>query len=283
MRRSAALVFALAALVAAGAFALHVLSPAAPATGVVDGTDGATVAALRDLKQRIGRLEHEVFQPRLAPHDPSARLADLEERLRAVETSRRPTAPPARAPSEDTPAETSAPVDVRSLSDGDLLVQARSLARQQSKDVAMPFWREILERNPSDEVFVEANIEMGYAYRVAKDHEQEEEAFREALRVAGADTERGQWATYQIAWSQHFRGNHAAARDTMVGVASARATPRSLTGHARLYAARFSLELDDGERTREALQSILRDFGDSEVPMDAWLAAQATSMLARLK
>ena len=87
MPRSAAVVLAVAALVAAGALALQVLTPGpSPIPATTDpGSDAATRAALRDLAGRLDRIEQEVFQPRLAPGDPAARLADLEERLHALE------------------------------------------------------------------------------------------------------------------------------------------------------------------------------------------------------
>ena len=92
MPRSAALVFAVASLVAAAAFAYHVLDGGgSESTAEVEGTDAATLAALRDLRQRLDRVEHEVFQPRLAPTDPAAHaeslasLVKLWEKLRKTE------------------------------------------------------------------------------------------------------------------------------------------------------------------------------------------------------
>ena len=289
MPRSAALVLAVAALVASAAFAVHVFAPPAPAPpSDVEGTDAATVAALRDLAQRLDRIEHEVFQPRLAPSDPAARLAALEERLHALE--KRPSDRHAAAgtggsddPARGVPGDRPPGVDARSLTDEALVVNARMLSGKRAYDAAAPFWREVLERGPSDEVFVEAQIHLGYALREAKDHEREEAAFREALRVAGSDTEQGQKILFQLAWTRHFRGDYASSRDLMVAVANAPASPRALTGHARLHVAYLSLQLDDGERAREALQSMLRDFGDSEIPIEAWLARQATERLAQLK
>jgi len=287
MPRSAALVFAVASLVAAAAFAYHVLDGGgSERTAEVEGTDAATLAALRDLRQRLDRVEHEVFQPRLAPTDPAARLAELEARLHALED--RSVAAPAATGTGERPPTTStegppAAVDVRSLSDEDLLVKARTLGGRQSHDIAAPYWRELLARSPSDELFVEANLQLGYAHRGAKDHDQAEEAFREALRVAGPDSSQGQWATYQIAWEQRFRGENAAARDTMTEVANARATSRNTRGHARLYVARFSLELNDTDRAREALQAILREFGGSKAPGDVYLVQQANTLLEPLK
>lgn len=288
MPRSAALLFAVAALVAAGAFAFHVLTqgPAAGADAGA-GVDAATVAALRDLEGRLDRLEHEVFQPRLAASDPAALLADLEGRLRALEQrlvarvgAGTSAAAPGNPASGDEPP---TPPHMRSLSDEDLLLKARSLANNQSREAAAPYWREILDRAPSDQLFVEAHIELGYAYRAAQDHDREEETFREALRVAGADSEQGQRVLYQLAWTANYRGDYAAARDLMIAVANAPSTSRTLTGHARLNVAHFSLQLNDGERAREALQSMLRDFGDSEIPIEAWFARQATERLERLK
>lgn len=291
MPRNAALIAAVAGLVVAGAFALHLLSPppvapaAAPDEASSQGRPSEQVAAaLCDLTERLDRLENEVFQPRLAPTDPSERLADLEKRLRSLEE--RPQPPQAAPPptSGDTAAQAAQPVevDLASFSDEDLLAKARGLAGAQARRAALPLWLEVLERGTTDEIFVEANLEIGYAYRKAQDHVKEEEAFREALRVAGPDSERGQAANYQIAWSQHFRGDNASARETMAEVAASRATARSTTGHARLYVAHFSLELNDRERAREALQSVVHDFGDSAVPMEAWLANRAKEMLAKI-
>jgi tetratricopeptide (TPR) repeat protein len=290
MPRSAAVVLAVAALVAAGALALQVLPPGpSPIPATTDpGSDAATRAALRDLAGRLDRIEQEVFQPRLAPGDPAARLADLEERLHALE--QRPAGRQAAAGTDarDDPAGAAtadAPlvVDVGSLSDEDLIGKARSLAGKRAYDAAAPFWREVLERGPSDEVFVEAQIHLGYALREAKDHEREEAAFREALRVAGSDTEQGQKILFQLAWTRHFQGDYASSRDLMVAVANAPASPRALTGHARLHVAYLSLQLDDGDRARETLESMVRDFGGSAIPIEAWLARQATERLAQLK
>ena len=100
--------------------------------------------------------------------------------------------------------------------------------------------------------------------------------------MAGVDSEQGQWASYQIAWSQHFRGDDASARETMAGVATSRATTRNTRGHALLYVAQFSLELGDEDRAREALQTIVRDYGDSKVPGDVWLANRARQQLQAL-
>lgn len=289
MPRSAVLVFAVSALVAATAFAYQVLVREEPVLlPEAGGADSVTVAALRDLGERLDRVEHEVFQPRLAPSDPAARLADLEARM--LELERRPAAAPTRSAPETEHSATDekeavppAPVDVRSLSEADLVVKARRLSGRQAYDAAAPFWREVLARGPTDELFVEAQLQLGYAHRGAKDHDKGEAAFREALRVAGPESAQGQWARYQIAWSQHYRGDHASARDTMVSVASAPSATRNTRGHALIYAARFSLELNEGDRAREALQSILRDFGGSEVPGDLWLVRHATELLGQLE
>ena len=284
MPRSAVVVFAFAALVAATAFAYQVLvreeSALPPEAG---GADAATVAALRDLGERLDRVEHEVFQPRLAPSDPVARLADLEARVHTLEKRPVPHAPAAPAATTRSPGEQAPRADLRSLTREDLVVKARSLAGSHAYDAAAAYWRELLDRNPSDELFVEAHIQLGYAYRAAKDHDREEETFREALRVAGADSEKGQKVLYQLAWTANYRGDYAAARDLMTSVANAPATSRTLTGHARLNGAYFSQQLNDREGAREALQSMLRDFGNSTIPVEAWFARQATERLEQLK
>lgn len=286
MPNKAALVFAIAALVAATAFAIHVLRPSSPgATSASSTTDTATLATLRDLSQRLDQLEREVFQPRLAPSDPAARLADLEARLHELEgrsTPRAASSPPAA--SSSTPDKTPQPaVDASSLPDEELRIFARSLSGRQAYEAAAPYWRELLSRRPSDELFVEAKIQLGYAHRGAKDHDKAEASFREAMRVAGEDSEKGQWANYQIGWSQRFRGDNQVARDTMASVASSAATTRQTRGHAQIYVARFSLDLNDVDRAREALQSVLRDHGGSKAPSDVFLVNHANELLETLK
>lgn len=286
MPNKAALVFAIAALVAATAFAIHVLrSSSRGARSESNTTDAATLATLRDLSQRLDQLEHEVFQPRLAPSDPAARLADLEARLHELEGRSTPTvasSPPAT--SSSTPDKTPQPaVDASSLPDDELRIFARSLSGRQAYEAAAPYWRELLSRRPSDELFIEANIQLGYAHRRAGDRDLEEQSFREAMRVAGPNTEKGQWANYQIAWTHRYRGDNQAARDTMASVASSAATTRNTRGHARIYVARFSLDLGDVDRAREALQSILRDHGGSKAPNDVFLVNHANELLETLK
>ncbi len=102
---------------------------------------------------------------------------------------------------------------------------------------AAPYWRELILRNPTDAVFVEAQYGLGLSLRAKKDHEQEEAALLEAVRVAGPNSPRAQDAMFQVAWSRYFRDDFAGALRAMEDVAASPATRRELTGHARLNVA----------------------------------------------
>ncbi len=297
MPRSAALILAGAALIAVGVvvFALRFLTPPEeppPPAGAVGASGGSGVdaaldaALLEQVIRRLDRLEEKVFQPRLAPRDPSDLLASLDERLRVLEE--RPVSPAraatavAATATAAAPEEEPTPEDLRAMSKVSLVARARALAQRQAKAEAVPYWREVLARGADDEVLIEANLELGYALRGAEKHAEEEAYFQEAMRIAGVDSEQGQWANYQIAWSEHVRDDFAAARDRMAEVANSRCTARDIKGHANLYVARFSLKIRDEARAREALEAIVREFGDSKEPADAWFTEQATTRLKQL-
>ncbi|MHC5011975.1 MAG: tetratricopeptide repeat protein [Planctomycetota bacterium] len=272
-----AFLFAVAALIAAIAFAVHVLIPSeAPED---DPLPAARTPEIADLVRRMDRLEQEVFQPRLEPLDPAALLASLEERVRRLEEEPDPSgstgveAEPAPRPQTDDP---------RTLSDEQLMVRARRLAENKESQSAVTYWQELIDRRPPTEVLLEAYRGLGLAYRGQGEHEKEEEAFREIIRLAGPDSTKAQEAAYQLAWSQRFREDFASARETMEGVARSPATSRNLTGHARLNIAQLSLKMDDAVRAREVLESMVAEFSDSVDPMHSWFVDRARAMLKGL-
>jgi hypothetical protein len=140
----------------------------------------------------------------------------------------------------------------------------------------------VISRGPSDAVLLEAWLGAGFALRSLKRHVEEEAAFGEAVRCAGAGTEQGSSAAYQIAWAQYFRGDPAAGRATMEALASTPGAPGRLAGHALLYVGTWSLELEDAAGARRAFERILADHGESIVPESQWLAGEARKRLEAL-
>lgn len=281
MRRDRSLPVALLALLVAGAAAVKAFLPAADAP--TEPGRAAASAGLAQLEERVARLEGDGAGPRLSAPQAGAPLAALSERLARFE-ARLDSLEAAAAARQATPAPG---VDLRDLGDDELLARARGLAEAGRGSPApaadaLQAWQEVLRRTRSEAVRREALLACGFAHRALKQHDREEEMFREVLRSPGADAKEVQWAQYQLAWAQNFRGDLEGARDSMADLVRSGQGPRELAGHARLYEAEWSLALEDPTRARVALEGIVREFGESSAPGSAWLVEQAHERLRRL-
>jgi hypothetical protein len=251
-------------------------TPPAIDEGAVDAVSVA------ELERRLARLEAQQAGPRLEVTAPSTGLGDLAERVARLEARAAAPAPtgPAAPPPPTPP--------LQDLSDKDLITRARGLTKDgipAGKDAAeaLLVWKEILSRRVDDALRREGLMATGFAHRVLKQHTEEEAAFREVLRSSGSDETAAQQARYQIAWAQSFRGEVGQARDTMTELTRIGGGSKELVGHARLYEAHWSLELEDPARAREVLEGIVRDLGSSSAPGNTWLVEQAKDRLRRIE
>jgi tetratricopeptide (TPR) repeat protein len=269
---------ALAALAISVATAVGTLVLSSGPAAEVEGS----ASSLADLERRLARLEAADARPVLAPAPApvvvagdgavESRVAALERRLEELASSA------TRSPS---PA-------LESLSDAELLARARATSADpgtwKGTDAmeALRTWEEVLRRNRSGEAAGEAWEKVGYAYRHLKDHEKEEAAFREALRVA-SDPGRESAMRFQLAWAQVFGGDTAGALESMAEVARSRGTSRDLRGHALLNEARWSLETGDRARARRAYEDVLREHSGSTDSASDWLVERAREHLKKIE
>jgi hypothetical protein len=69
----------------------------------------------------------------------------------------------------------------------------------------------------------------------------------------------------------------------MAEVARAAGASKSVRGHARLYEARLSLELEDPDRARQAVDELLREHSGSTAPDSEWLVERANEYVRKLE
>jgi tetratricopeptide (TPR) repeat protein len=232
----------------------------------------ASDRVLAQFEDRLERIEREVFGPRPAGTDSAARFDAIEARLGQLEGKNVATV---EAGGDGEPA-APALADLKAQSLDQLFARGRSLEQGGgSGEDRLELYREIISREPSGTTLAHAWIGAGLALRSLQRHAEEGVAFEEALRAAGAGSEQGVWATYQMAWARYLGGDPAAGRATMEELASASGTPRGLAGHATLYAGTWALQQEDPVGARRAFERILADHGDSVVPESQWLADQA--------
>jgi tetratricopeptide (TPR) repeat protein len=227
---------------------------------------------LAQIEERLDRVEQQVFGPRPAGDGAAERLERIEARLGRLEARETAVA----EAGGDGAAAAPVPGDLAGLSLEQLFARGRALEQGGgSGEDRLALYKEILSRGPSGDLLAQAWVGAGLALRSLQRHAEEAAAFEEALRAAGTDSEQGAWATYQLAWARYFGGDPAAGRATMEDLAAAPGTPRSLAGHALLYAGSWALQKEDPVGARRAFERILADHGESVVPESQWLAEQA--------
>ncbi len=265
-----------AVVAAVGAFFLLRRDPVAtPSLPDPDGS-GRDLARIED---RLDRIEREVFGPRPAGTEVTAHLGEIEARLGRLEAGETAAVEAGGAGAAATPA----PGDLGALSLEQLFARGRALEQGGgSGEDRLALYKEILSRGPSGSALAQAWVGAGLALRSLQRHAEEAAAYEEAVRAASPGSEEGAWATYQLGWAKYFGGDPAAGRATMEDLAGAPGTPRSLAGHALLYAGSWALQKEDPVGARRAFERILADHGDSVVPESQWLAEQARKNLEGL-
>ena len=147
------------------------------------------------------------------------------------------------------------------MSTEQMLVEARRL-RDRQRD--MNGAREVLEhlwtRDLENEERAKALLDLGAVHRGTQEYEQSEKRLREAMRVAGEDSETGVQAGYHLIWT------FSRAKQPERGLAMAdhllksRGTTEQFRPWVRWAAARMAMDSGDKARARNDYRALLEDF-----------------------
>jgi tetratricopeptide (TPR) repeat protein len=209
----------------------------------------------------------------------ATRLEEVERRLSEIE---RPGAPPAEATEAPAGEVALLPSSAADMTAEELAYQGRVMMGRRDYGTALAYWQAVLDGDPDEERRNEALYQSGLAYRMLKDHEKEEAAFREwaAAQEPGSAGEMS--ALFQVAWSLYYQKKPDEALDVMERVARSEGTHEATRPYALYHTANFAFSSGDYARARPYLVRLLEEFGESEVPNHAWVLARAKELLKQI-
>jgi tetratricopeptide (TPR) repeat protein len=147
------------------------------------------------------------------------------------------------------------------MSTEQMLAEARRLRdRQRDMNGAREVLEHLLTRDLENEERAKALLDLGAVHRGTQEYEQSERRLREAMRVAGDDSETGVQAGYQLIWT------FSRAKQPERGLAMAdhllksRGTTEQFRPWMRWAAARMAMDSGDKARARTDYRALLEDF-----------------------
>lgn len=171
----------------------------------------AQQAELRDLRGQIDQLQHDNATLRKQQHD---LYADLDQRVKALQTASAGTASPAPAAGGTSAA---APGGDASSTEQAVYSQAFDALKAGSYSTAITGFRDFLSSYPQSALAENAQYWLGESYYVNHDYDSAAEAFRTVLRK-WPDSRKGPDALLKLGYTQFEQRQWAAARTTLTAV-----------------------------------------------------------------
>jgi len=171
------------------------------------------------------------------------------------------------------------------MSDEQMIAEARRLRdRERDLNGAREVLEHLLTRDLDGEERARALMDLGAVHRGTGEYERSESRLREAMRLAGEDSEVGVQAGYQLIWTYSQAKEPArglAMADHLLQAAPTSPTSRGMRPWIRWAAARMALDSGDKARARTEFRALLEDFKDSK--QHAQIKADATRILKELE
>jgi hypothetical protein len=151
------------------------------------------------------------------------------------------------------------------MSDQQMLAEARRLRdRERNMHAAGETLEHLLTRELDDDDRARALLELGAVHRGALDFEKSEQRLREAMRVAGEDSETGVQAGYHLIWTYSRAKNPARGLAMADHLLQSPGATKAFRPWIRWAAARMALASGDKARARSDYRALMRDLKDKQ-------------------
>ncbi len=144
-------------------------------------------------------------------------------------------------------------------------------------------WSALAGRDLPPEEKAAALVERAHVYRELDEYPAMVRSLREAVEVAGWNTQTGQGAAYQLGWAHAYAGDPQAALEAADRLALQPGVAPALKTSARWSAALFAERTGDLGRARRELEALVAEFEDDEVEYYRNIAKLASERLAKLR
>lgn len=150
---------------------------------------------------------------------------------------------------------------IEAMSDSELLAEASRLGHKgEDPATAARLLEQLLARSLQPAQRVEAMTQLGMAQREA-DPAKSIATLQSAVALAGADSQAGAWASFQLIWSAQRQGDHALALGAAEAALRSPGLHAKMRPNARWALASAAIEVGDLNRARSELQSLREAHG----------------------
>lgn len=145
------------------------------------------------------------------------------------------------------------------------------------------YWRELLERELTEDERHQAQYGLGIVLRGQKRHAEEAAVFEGMIhRAGGMDTEKGVSAGFQLAWARAYSNDPAEAANVFDRVVNSRSVSPILRVHSLLRAGEYAMRAHDDTRARDYLQRLVTDYREDVPESQAWILKNAERHIQKL-